>query len=385
MGIAATTADTPDCPLRAHSCAATYLPRATARFTRPHGVAGIGSANRGVHQLDGVKNRPVVPDTPRRGRDLQRAARIGGRNHIRRRGGQVAHFPLAEVRGRPRRDQVVDAGAAAADFGFGRRHQLDARNRLQQRARLGAHALAVREVTGVVVDDAGRDRAGAARAGGPSSASTCDTSRTLAARARARPAHAGSCSNSSPYSFIAEPQPAAFTAMQSTSSRSNTSMLWRASCAGLLDVPGVQRQRAAAALGLGRLHPAPFRGQHAHGGLVHVRERQALHAAGEQRHPAALGARRPASPAPRAGACPPSVTGGASSTIATSRRHRPFRVPVGQPSRQAAGQPAGDAPAAPAPSACARDTAPAPSAARGRRRRRPAAGSAARCARGCAR
>ena len=68
-------------------------------------------------------------------------------------------------------------------------------------------------------------------------------------------------------------------------------MLCRASSRACSMCAGVQRQRPAASLRLGRFHPAPFRGQHAHGGLVHVREREPLHAPGQERHPAALGAR----------------------------------------------------------------------------------------------
>ena len=48
--------------------------------------------------------------------------------------------------------------------GFRRRHQLHAGNRLEQRARLGAHALPVGEMAGVVIRHAGGNRmAGRAR------------------------------------------------------------------------------------------------------------------------------------------------------------------------------------------------------------------------------
>ena len=58
-----------------------------------------------------------------------------------------------ELRRGPGLNEVVDAGAAAADLGFSGRQQLDAGNRLKQRTRLGAHTLPVRQVTGVVIDD----------------------------------------------------------------------------------------------------------------------------------------------------------------------------------------------------------------------------------------
>ena len=55
----------------------------------------------------------------------------------------------------------------------------------------GAHALAVRQMAGVVIDDARRDRLRGAR-GSPSSTSISETSRTLRAeRACARAAHCG--------------------------------------------------------------------------------------------------------------------------------------------------------------------------------------------------
>ena len=71
-------------------------------------------------------------------------------------------------------------------------------------------------------------------------------------------------------------------------------------------LPGVQRQRAAASLRSGRLHAAAFGGQHAHRRLVDMRERQPLHAAGQQRDlhaPLGPGGRR-VTGAHGAGACP---------------------------------------------------------------------------------
>src|SRR5437660_12795675 len=51
---------------------------------------------------------------------------------------------------------------------------------------------------------------------------------TRALKIFARSAQAGSSRNNWPYSFIVEPQPAAFTTIQSSFSRSNVSMFWRA-------------------------------------------------------------------------------------------------------------------------------------------------------------
>ena len=99
-----------------------------------------------------------MPETPTGRGDLQRAARIGGGNHIRRERRQVAGFAITQIGGGPRLHQVVDAGAPAADLGLGRRDDLHARNGLEQRARFGTHALAVRQVAGVVIGDTGLER-----------------------------------------------------------------------------------------------------------------------------------------------------------------------------------------------------------------------------------
>ncbi len=111
--------------------------------------------------------------------------------------------------------------------------------------------------------------------------------------------------------------------------------------AGLLDVPGVQRERPAASLGLGRLHSAAFRGQHAHRGLVHVREREALHAAGEQCHAAALG-----SGGRRHRGHAPSHSRQRHGRRQLHHRDQPSPQTVSragwEPSREAPGQPAGD-------------------------------------------
>ena len=69
-------------------------------------------------------------------------------------GGDVCDLPLSQLPRRLRLNQVVDPGAAAAQVLFGERQQLDARNLLQQIARLLADALGVGEVAGVVVGDA---------------------------------------------------------------------------------------------------------------------------------------------------------------------------------------------------------------------------------------
>src|SRR5437867_1113114 len=100
-----------------------------------------------------MNDRPVMPEPPAGGGDLQDASGITGRNDVGLERGDVARLPFAELRGRLRLHEIVDAGAAAADLRFSRRQQLDSRNRGQQRPRLRAYALRVREVTGVVIDN----------------------------------------------------------------------------------------------------------------------------------------------------------------------------------------------------------------------------------------
>ena len=59
--------------------------------------------------------------------------------------------------------------------------------------------------------------------------------------------------------------------------------------ARLVDVARVQRQRTAAALRARRIDAAPFRGKDANGRLVHIGERDPLHAPFEKRDLHALG------------------------------------------------------------------------------------------------
>ncbi len=103
-----------------------------------------------------MKDRPFIPQDAGGCRDLQRAARIGRGDHVRRERGDVACFTRPQLSGGLWLDQVIDSGAPTADLGFGRCQQLDAGNRLQERARLRPDALAVRQMAGVVVGDGRR-------------------------------------------------------------------------------------------------------------------------------------------------------------------------------------------------------------------------------------
>ena len=161
---------------------------------------------------------------------------------------------------------------------------------------------------------------GAAGPAARSSASTSCTSRTRALNAAARSAHSGSSASRWPYSFIDEPQPATLVTTWSTSSASNRAIVRRARRERVVLAPGVQLQRAAALLVARHEHVVALGGQHPHGGLVDAVEEHVLHAAGQQRHPAAAARRRPGC-APAAGRTPRAPRPAAAAT--PSRPSRP--------------------------------------------------------------
>ena len=93
-------------------------------------------ADRRVEQLDAVANRQLS-SRAREGRlELQQAAGVAGHNHVRVQRGDVARFPVAELRRSFRLHQVVDSRGAAADRGFGDFQQLELRDAPQQSAQL---------------------------------------------------------------------------------------------------------------------------------------------------------------------------------------------------------------------------------------------------------
>ena len=129
------------------------------------------------------------------------------------------------------------------------------------------------EVARVLERDRQRAADAAVRAGRVSARSS-PTSRTFAANAAAR-----SSPRSQPSSFRCEPQPEELTTTSSTSSNA-VDQLARERLS-LLEPAGVDRERAAAALG--RRHDLEaVGGEHAGSRGVHVGEDRALHAAGEQ-------------------------------------------------------------------------------------------------------
>ena len=142
---------------------------------------------------------------------------------LRAAGGDVGGLASAEVIGGLRGDEVVDAGAAAADVGLLQSRRARARGCDAGRLGVGAHALGVREMAGVVIRDSRGQRVESRRElhleVGEDLHDVANPCRERAARA----AQNGSSASSAPYSFIADPQPALLTTMWSMSSAS----IWR--------------------------------------------------------------------------------------------------------------------------------------------------------------
>jgi uncharacterized protein len=137
--------------------------------------------------------RPITP--PARWTAAATCIRQRGRGHqeVGARGQHVARLAAAELPSRLGVEHVPHPGRAAADLGRGDLAQRQAGDVREQPARLGPHALRVREVAGIAwyATDSGSGCRGAT---GPSSTSTSDTSRTLAASWRFTdyaPAYAG--------------------------------------------------------------------------------------------------------------------------------------------------------------------------------------------------
>ena len=87
--------------------------------------------------------------------DLEEATRIAGGDDGGAGGRDMVEFTLQKFVGHFGLDEVVDARAAAAPHRFGQRHHLQAGNFREEFARLGGDFLAVAEMAGVVIGDAG--------------------------------------------------------------------------------------------------------------------------------------------------------------------------------------------------------------------------------------
>ena len=170
----------------------------------------------------------------------------------------------------------------------------------------------------------GRPRAAADRVArgraARSSASTSCTSRTRALNAAARSAHSGSSDEQVPVLLHrrAAARHVGDDVVDVERARTRAIVAPGPGQRRLL-APGVQLQRAAALLVAGHDHVVALGGQHPHGGLVDAVEEHVLHAARQQRHPAAPLA-RPRGVTRAAGAnASRTDTGGSSDSIAASR------------------------------------------------------------------
>ena len=207
---------------------------------------GVGHAHRVAGALD------------RRG-DLHQAPRVGGDQHLGAGGDDVVGLAVPELARRLGVEDVVDAGRAAAQLGLGDLVQLAGPGW----RRAGGAAGPARPGRGPGGRRRGRRRRaragaarrpGRARRGSPRRRAPCPANRA------ARSAYAGSSASSSAYSFIVEPQPAAFTTTCSTPAASKASTSAPGEGLGLGLAAVVHRQRPAAALrGRARRRRSPRR------------------------------------------------------------------------------------------------------------------------------
>src|SRR5262245_41251682 len=105
-----------------------------------------------------MHDRPTKTYLSSRRCDLDGAARVARNHQIRLQSLDVSDFAHAQVAGRFRLNEVVDAGAAATHPGFDRADELEAWNRSQEVAWLGPIPLGMRQMTCVVVGDLGLQR-----------------------------------------------------------------------------------------------------------------------------------------------------------------------------------------------------------------------------------
>ncbi len=211
----------------------------------------------------------------RRG-DLKDAAGIRCRNQIRSHRGDVRRLPCADFRGRLGLNEVVDACAAAADFRLGRCDQPDARDLMQQRTRLEANPLPVRQMTGVVIDDPGLDGVTAGSRFAELDEHLGNVPDTRAERSCPwRPC--GIVSKE--VTVLLHGRPAAGSIDHNALYRGLLEYLDRASgeTSCLFAIARMERQRAAASLSARCVDIAPLGGKHPHGCLVHVIECKPLH------------------------------------------------------------------------------------------------------------
>src|SRR6059036_2872225 len=107
--------------------------------------------HRSRQQLYGMNERHVQTALATPSGDLQEASGVRGRHDLRPRLDNTSDLELEQLAGHAGLEQVVDAGAAAAEVAVGELHELEPRDPPEQLARLLPHPLTVSQVAGVVI------------------------------------------------------------------------------------------------------------------------------------------------------------------------------------------------------------------------------------------
>jgi hypothetical protein len=109
----------------------------------------------GVEQFDHVEGGELFfACSAEAAHELEETAGVGGDDRFGVSGEQVGDFAIAELLGGPGLEQVVDAGGATAEGGFGDLGDFEAGDCGEEFARLEEDALCVAKMAGVVVGDA---------------------------------------------------------------------------------------------------------------------------------------------------------------------------------------------------------------------------------------
>ena len=98
-----------------------------------------------------MMTRTVRPRAASPRRSLEEAPRVAGRDDLRAGGGDPVELSGEELSRDLGLQQVVDPGGAAAEVGLGELDQPETGDRAEESPRRLPHALAVRQVTGLVV------------------------------------------------------------------------------------------------------------------------------------------------------------------------------------------------------------------------------------------
>src|SRR5262249_1012924 len=193
----------------------------------------------------------------------------------------IARFSLAELMGGLRLHEIVDTRTSAADLLLRWSQHFQPGNRPQDITRLRAHALRVRQVTGVVVDDPSLQWM------------TPGSWRTDLDEQFADVANAGRklLGARRPGRVVAQQVAVLFHRRSTTGSVHDDAIdagslerVDQAACepAGFVDPSGMKSQRATAPLCGGGLNRAPLPGEDVDGGGIHVRKHEPLYATGEE-------------------------------------------------------------------------------------------------------